>query len=300
MKYLLSNYSSYTEANSNENLNIRQSYVCPVVSTYTSENTYSYDGKYIHIENNGFFGADIIPDAYTKCRYIYNTAKMVTTSGFGFNSPSTLNQEKWIVKCSWQSSYINENNGTGDTEIRHQMQLFGNGQIRRNFGIRQGKIWYDYPTTNKNIVASTDPLNPQEIIYETVRKTDNTSYFNITMYVDNELACKSHSGGFSATFIGSPGNNYIVGSHPYYPVWCYWHHAQIYQDYILVHNLVPCKRNSDGQYGFYDTVDNTWHGHASLSGVEINASISQIDSTTMQIDPTAISVEPAEPIFIGG
>lgn len=300
MKYLLSNYSSLTEANSNENLNIRQSYVCPVVSTYTSTNTYSYDGKYIHIENNGFFGADIIPDAYTKCRYIYNTAKMVQTSGFGFNSPSTLNQEKWIVKCSWQSSYISYNWGNGSSDAAKKIQLFGNGQVKRNFGINNGKIWFDYPTTNKNIVASTDPLKPQEIIYETVRKTDNTSYFDITMYADNELVCKSHSGGFSLTFIGSPGNNYIISSHPTYPTWCYWHHAQIYQDYALVHNLVPCKRNSDGQYGFYDTVDNTWHGHASLSGVEINAFISQIDSTTIQFDPTAVNVEPAEPIFIGG
>lgn len=49
MKYLLSNYSTLSDLNSNENKDIRQSYVSPVISTYTSTNEYAHDGKYIHI-----------------------------------------------------------------------------------------------------------------------------------------------------------------------------------------------------------------------------------------------------------
>lgn len=309
MKYLLSNYSSYTEANSNENLDIRQSYVCPVVSTYTSSNTYSYDGKYIHIENNGFFGADIIPDAYTKCRYIYNTASLSGNTTFMWrnSAASTISYLTWIVKCAWQENHIGETN----------YEYINNVQNARPFGIHssgkynsEGGLTFYENGVPYNVIsqvhtyASTNPYKPDELKYINEKYPEGHTFagkfyiqLNVNSNVYQTYGRNYGTAGTSTAFFGK--DNYLFGISAS-RVYAYFHHVQIYEDHVLIHNLVPCKRNSDGQYGLYDTIDNTWHGHANLSGVDINASISQIDSTTIQFDPTAVNVEPAEPIFIGG
>lgn len=272
MKYLLSNYSSLSNANTNENLDIRQSYVCPVVSTYTSTNTYSYDGKYIHIENNGFFGADIIPDAYTKCRYVYNTASLAGLERF-MVSNTGLTHIRWIVKCSWQESKIGNTGGTVPAS-----QFFGNAQASGVFGITQlgSKTLFSIEANVGigTVLASTDPLKPQVLKFDTTRSTSSATGYSANLYVD-DVFVKQHSRSDKLGFFENT-NGYFGSNSADYISWIYLHHLQMYHDRVLVHNLVPCKRNSDGQYGLYDTIDNTWHGHASLSGVEINEPISSI------------------------
>ena len=306
MKYLLSNYSSLSNANTNENLDIRQSYVCPVVSTYTSTNTCSYDGKYIHIENNGFFGADTIPNTYTKCRYIYNTASLASNTTFMWrNSAATaISYLAWIVKCSWQENHIGET----DYEYINNIQKdspFGiyssAGKYLVGGGLTFQENGFTYNTIDKvNTYASTDPYKPDELKYINEKYPEGHTlagkYYiqlNVNSNVYQTYGKNYGSIGTDKAFFGK--DNYLFGISTS-KVYAYFHHVQIYEDHVLIHNLVPCKRNSDGQYGFYDTIDNTWHGHASLSGVEINEPISSI-SGIQQIDPNDLT---GDPVFIGG
>lgn len=208
----------------------------------------------IEIESVG--DKQIFPDGYTQLEYIEATGTQYIDTGYKAN----INTTKFI------GSFLFKN-------IAKTQGILGSRNLTKLsvescnvFVTSPGNFRFDWVSgTQDELIISPDIKYEIEVTagYRKVNGVEKrTSYTSDKPMQDNNFYVgnfsNAGSGGFSTGAIG------------------YIYECSLYDDNILVRNLIPAKRNSDNEVGMYDLVSNTFFTNAGTGTFKAGDVVGQV------------------------
>ena len=201
----------------------------------------------------------VLPHEYQEVEYIESTGTQWIDTGYKPDSNTSIEMKAESTSMSNLALYCARTDYTQDT---YTAFLVNGEQLRVDYGTIQNTI-ASYSRNNFHIYKQDKNL----IYVDNNYVTSLSSASFITSY--NMYLFASHRGTENLDNIGKTLKVY---------------YAKIWDNGVMVRNMIPCYRKSDGKIGMYDTVNNVFYNNQGtstfLKGEDVHDSLTEVTSTT--------------------
>lgn len=204
--------------------------------------SFNLEGTYeapMQIDLKGNTSQQILPDGYTQVDYIVCSGTQYIKTGYKPNANTNVLSKCYVSDFSLSKNYICGTLSGSPAKNRYQICF---GAITSSFNT----MWCRDESTHR--FSITPPTKPFDITTSGENITiDGTTYtYTDTQAFDSnakELYLMAVNNNGSASDIGNGVRLYSF---------------KIYESSSLLHNYIPCYRNSDNEVGLYDLITNTF------------------------------------------
>ena len=238
----LNEYEEYGVMPKVADLSLLTTYVGKLAILTTDNHEYRWDGsQWVDLgEISGTIG---IPDGYTELDYIQNKNYSYINTGFKPDQDTRIVMTAQVVSSTKTGHFAGSGPFNQLNTLQFAYEIGTTGTMHISWGMVAG--WTDYPSCVGDFNVHTYDLNKNSF-YRDGELVGSTTYTNFQCA--NNLGIFVHLEGNEIPLTNTAG--FLLGK---------LFSFKLYDDGILVRDLVPCKRNEDNKVGVYDLVNNTFY-----------------------------------------